>query len=346
MSNEDTLNLKVRPHHLENFRSPDLIREFSEISIEAIGDNLDSQDNDDLLSNCQNFAPKASEHWLGIYIRDTLLNDWPREHGMFLLVQSAELARIHWLIHRHQGETLEVNLFDKQFQVETCIERRDLDNSEDRLTAWLTNISVAILCNDQAAQQEMFKVEHKDLCQSFEGQPIRDIELAFFDLFHAFLLGESDKQRQIQLMKAVIPILTDEILIEACDGNEYWQDFYQWLRFPLYSIISVCWGYEDTSLDKAVIASIDANYEYYSEIEPRQNGGKTGKESLDLLADEAMFHTITTAFLTAHYRRTGQTVSFDSPYIPQWLIKGEGPTREEVLANPPVFDLEHVLGNQ
>ncbi|MBD1557213.1 hypothetical protein HC752_09690 [Vibrio sp. S9_S30] len=263
-----------------------------------------------------------------------------------MLAQSSEFARLHWLIHRHQGETLDVNLFDRQFQVETYIERRDLDNSEDRLTAWLTNISVAILCNDQAAQQEMLKVEHKDLCQSFEGQPIRDIELAFFDLFHAFLLGESDKQRQIQLIKTVIPILTDEILIEACDGNEYWQDFYQWLRFPLYSIISVCWGYEDTSLDKAVIASIDANYEYYSEIEPRQKGGKTGKESLDLLASEAMFHTITTAFLSAHYRRTGQTVSFDSPYVPQWLIKGEGPTREEVLANPPVFDLEHVLGNQ
>ncbi|WP_342029466.1 Imm49 family immunity protein [Vibrio sp. S9_S30] len=226
------------------------------------------------------------------------------------------------------------------------MERRDLDNSEDRLTAWLTNISVAILCNDQAAQQEMFKVEHKDLCQSFEGQPIRDIELAFFDLFRAFLLGESDKQRQIQFMKAVIPILTDENLIEACGGNDYWPDFYQWLRFPLYSIISVCWGHEETSLDEAVIAAIDANYEFYSEIEPRHNGRPTGKESLDLLAREAMFHTITTAFLTAHYRRTGQTVSFDSPYVPQWLIKGEGLTREEVLANPPVFDLEHVLGNQ
>lgn len=117
---------------------------------------------------------------------------------------SSRTCKGHWLMHRHQGEALDMNWFDRQFQLDTYIVRRDLDNSEDRLTARLTNISVAVLCNDQAALDEMFKVEHKDLCQSFEGQPIRDIELAFFDLFRAFLIGESDRQRQIQLMKAVI----------------------------------------------------------------------------------------------------------------------------------------------
>jgi len=333
-----------RSHHLDNYWSSDLIREFSEVFIDSITHNLEGRCEADLPTYFQHYAPKAVEYWLEKYIECTVLNHWPREHGMFMLAQASELARGHWFMHRHQGKTLDVSVFDRLFQVEARAVRRDLDNSEDRLTAWLTNISVAVLCNDQAALDEMFKVEHKDLCQSFEGQPIRDIELAFFDLFRAFLIGESDRQRQIQLMKAVIPILTDEILIEACDGGEYWQDFYQWLRFPLYSIISVCWGFEDTSLDDAVTAAMDANYEYYAEVEPLQYHESTGEKSPYLLENDAMFHTITTAFLAVHYQRTNQTISFDSKYVPLWLVKGEGPSQEDVLANPPVFDLEHVLG--
>ncbi len=77
-----------------------------------------------------------------------------------------------------------------------------------------------------------------------------------------------------------------------------------------------------------------------------QPGQKKGAESLDLFGSEAYIHHHIMAFLAVHYRHIGKTVSFQSDYIPEWVIRGEGPTREEVLANPPVFDLEHVLGNQ
>ncbi|NIY82081.1 hypothetical protein, partial [Vibrio hepatarius] len=146
MRNKQSVAVETRSHHLDNYRSPDLIREFSEVFIDSVANNLEDRFKANLPTFFQHYAPKTVEYWLEKYIECTVLNHWPREHGMFMLAQAAELARGHWIMHRHQGEALDMNWFDRQFQLDTYIVRRDLDNSEDRLTAWLTNISVAVLC--------------------------------------------------------------------------------------------------------------------------------------------------------------------------------------------------------
>ncbi|HAS6183479.1 TPA: hypothetical protein I7160_08700, partial [Vibrio vulnificus] len=125
-------------------------------------------------------------------------------------------------------------------------------------------------------------------------------------------------------------------------GHPYWMDYYEFLIFPLYSLIAISWGFEATPLDQAVEASIEANYQWYAYF-AEQNGGKTGEESLHLNDRSCLFHNILTAFLKVHYQQTGETPSFDSLYAPMWLIKGEGPSFEALKANPPEFTVESVL---
>ncbi|HAS8232848.1 TPA: hypothetical protein I7755_22910, partial [Vibrio vulnificus] len=100
---------------------------------------------------------------------------------------------------------------------------------------------------------------------------------------------------------------------------------YEFLIFPLYSLIAISWGFEATPLDQAVEASIEANYQWYAYF-AEQNGGKTGEESLHLNDRSCLFHNILTAFLKVHYQQTGETPSF-----------------EALKANPPEFTVESVL---
>ncbi|MEI8609829.1 hypothetical protein P4S70_12870 [Enterovibrio sp. Hal110] len=52
-----------------------------------------------------------------------------------------------------------------------------------------------------------------------------------------------------------------------------------------------------------------------------------------------MMHINILAFMRVINQTLGETVSFDSPFLPQWLIKGEGPSLEELKASPPEFDV-------
>ncbi|MEI8608740.1 hypothetical protein P4S70_06765 [Enterovibrio sp. Hal110] len=45
-----------------------------------------------------------------------------------------------------------------------------------------------------------------------------------------------------------------------------------------------------------------------------------------------MMHINILAFMRVINQTLGETVSFDSPFLPQWLIKGEGPSLEELKA--------------
>ncbi|MCU8492678.1 hypothetical protein M2G34_22535, partial [Vibrio vulnificus] len=170
----------------------------------------------------------------------------------------------------------------------------------------------------------------------------RPIEQDFFHLFKAFLFGEQNKEQQAALLQTVVPYLTSELIAEAEKGEPYWMNYYEFLIFPLYSLIAISWGFEATPLDQAVEASIEANYQWYAYF-AEQNGGKTGEESLHLNDRSCLFHNILTAFLKVHYQQTGETPGFDSLYTPMWLIKGEGPSFEALKANPPEFTVESVL---
>ncbi|MEI8609825.1 hypothetical protein P4S70_12850 [Enterovibrio sp. Hal110] len=85
-------------------------------------------------------------------------------------------------------------------------------------------------------------------------------------------------------------------------------------------------------MNTIVKAAMQANYEYFSEIVPRDDAETFGGRlildpTLISLNDKyAMMHINILAFMRVINQTLGETVSFDSPFLPQWLIKGEGPS--------------------
>ncbi|ADV88075.1 hypothetical protein VVMO6_03053 [Vibrio vulnificus MO6-24/O] len=266
---------------------------------------------------------------------------WSRPAIQYLIGSASELAKMHWAIHCQPNQTIEVDYFTQRLQV-TTVEKQHDYNSYDSLIHWLDGASMAILADNPQAKAQLNAVPAHEISRKTDLTDFRPIEQDFFHLFKAFLFGEQNKEQQAALLQAVVPYLTSELIAEAEKGEPYWMNYYEFLIFPLYSLIAISWGFEATPLDQAVEASIEANYQWYAYF-AEQNGGKTGEESLHLNDRSCLFHNILTAFLKVHYQQTGETPSFDSLYAPMWLIKGEGLSFEALKANPPEFTVESVL---
>nr|WP_243742168.1 hypothetical protein [Vibrio vulnificus] len=266
---------------------------------------------------------------------------WSRHAIQYLIGSASELAKMHWAIHCQPNQTIEVDYFTQRLQV-TTVEKQHDYNSYDSLVHWLDGASMAILADNPQAKTQLNAVPAHEISRKTDLTDFRPIEQDFFHLFKAFLFGEQNKEQQAALLQAVVPYLTSELIAEAEKGEPYWMNYYEFLIFPLYSLIAISWGFEATPLDQAVEASIEANYQWYAYF-AEQNGGKTGEESLHLNDRSCLFHNILTAFLKVHYQQTGKTPSFDSLYAPMWLIKGEGLSFEALKANPPEFTVESVL---
>ncbi len=264
---------------------------------------------------------------------------WSRPAIQYLIGSASELAKMHWAIHCQPNQTIEVDYFTQRLQV-TTVEKQHDYNSYDSLIHWLDGASMAILADNPQAKAQLNAVPAHEISRKTDLTDFRPIEQDFFHLFKAFLFGEQNKEQQAALLQAVVPYLTSELIAEK--GEPYWMNYYEFLIFPLYSLIAISWGFEATPLDQAVEASIEANYQWYAYF-AEQNGGKTGEESLHLNDRSCLFHNILTAFLKVHYQQTGETPSFDSLYAPMWLIKGEGLSFEALKANPPEFTVESVL---
>jgi len=73
---------------------------------------------------------------------------------------------------------------------------------------------------------------------------------------------------------------------------------------------------------------------------PLAYGEPVGKDSISLYGGSAMLLRRLLGVLALHYQTTGELPEFESDYIPTWLIKGEIPSRQEVLFDsPPEFTL-------
>ncbi|MFD2178492.1 Imm49 family immunity protein [Veronia pacifica] len=333
--------MQVKEHHKKaHFLGP--IRDELTVSqINSLRWNFEDSDVS-VEENLKHYQRRAQSQFYRFYnsLADFLLMELPREHCSLILSYMSQLGKNHWEIHCKQGQEISLTFFGQRVSVSS----EQKDDHYGTLTDWLNSISAAMIARDKEALSVLLSVKDTDLVQRHNPDNVEllPIEQAFFRLFHAYFSGEDDQERHLQLLKDVNQYIDDESIGKATNC-EYWQDYYQWLIFPMYSLVVISWGYEKTSLDEAVIAAIDANYEFYAYIAPAQNNRPTGEDSLSLFNEAALFHLITTGFLATHFQRTGETVSFDTEYTPQWLIKGEGPTREEVLANPPVFELDVVL---
>lgn len=286
----------------------------------------------DLYQNAIDFGA----HDLFSYWSKSLILEVPRLHSNYVLTRVAEAHQMVLRMQRYSGNEVMVTSLGRELTLHSG-EYKHLS-----VEFYLTSLCFNTLLGYKEGEQEILDFTFSD----FKGgmtSPVPDVCEAIFDLFKAYFANEQDKSVRDTLMDNLYPYLQMGVI--ESKSEEFVERYYQFLFMPLYSIVAHSWGYDKTDLDTTVRAAMDANYEYHANIAP-EPGAKKGSKSQKLFGPRAYIHHHIMAFLAVHYRHTGKTVSFQSDYIPEWVIKGEGPTREEVLANPPVFDLEHVLGNQ
>ncbi|MGL0822344.1 immunity 49 family protein [Vibrio vulnificus] len=333
------MNTSIKPHHKSALYMGDNRISYTHMEIQNVMFNADKLS--ERSSNSTYIQNHAASSDIFYRIARAILLHWSRPTIQYLIGSASELAKMHWAIHCQPNQTIEVDYFTQRLQV-TTVEKQHDYNSYDSLIHWLDGASMAILADNPQAKAQLNAVPAHEISRKTDLTDFRPIEQDFFHLFKAFLFGEQNKEQQAALLQAVVPYLTSELIAEAEKGEPYWMNYYEFLIFPLYSLIAISWGFEATPLDQAVEASIEANYQWYAYF-AEQNGGKTGEESLHLNDRSCLFHNILTAFLKVHYQQTGETPSFDSLYAPMWLIKGEGLSFEALKANPPEFTVESVL---
>ncbi|HFQ4957052.1 TPA: hypothetical protein ACGUPM_000437 [Vibrio vulnificus] len=333
------MNTSIKPHHKSALYMGDNRISYTHMEIQNVMFNADKLS--ERSSNSTYIQNHAASSDIFYRIARANLLHWSRPAIQYLIGSASELAKMHWAIHCQPNQTIEVDYFTQRLHV-TTVEKQHDYNSYDSLIHWLDGASMAILADNPQAKAQLNAVPAHEISRKTDLTDFRPIEQDFFHLFKAFLFGEQNKEQQAALLQAVVPYLTSELIAEAEKGEPYWMDYYEFLIFPLYSLIAISWGFEATPLDQAVEASIEANYQWYAYF-AEQNGGKTGEESLHLNDRSCLFHNILTAFLKVHYQQTGETPSFDSLYAPMWLIKGEGLSFEALKANPPEFTVESVL---
>ncbi|POB51325.1 hypothetical protein [Vibrio vulnificus] len=331
------MNIRTKPHHKFSLYMGDNRISYTHMEIQNVMFNADKLS--ERSSNSTYIQNHAASSDIFYRIARANLLHWSRPAIQYLIGSASELAKMHWAIHCQPNQTIEVDYFTQRLQV-TTVEKQHDYNSYDSLIHWLDGASMAILADNPQAKAQLNAVPAHEISRKTDLTDFRPIEQDFFHLFKAFLFGEQNKEQQAALLQAVVPYLTSELIAEK--GEPYWMNYYEFLIFPLYSLIAISWGFEATPLDQAVEASIEANYQWYAYF-AEQNGGKTGEESLHLNDRSCLFHNILTAFLKVHYQQTGETPSFDSLYAPMWLIKGEGLSFEALKANPPEFTVESVL---
>ncbi|WP_438468579.1 hypothetical protein [Vibrio vulnificus] len=333
------MNTSIKPHHKSALYMGDNRISYTHMEIQNVMFNADKLS--ERSSNSTYIQNHAASSDIFYRIARAILLHWSRPAIQYLIGSASELAKMHWAIHCQPNQTIEVDYFTQRLQV-TTVEKQHDYNSYDSLIHWLDGASMAILADNPQAKAQLNAVPAHEISRKTDLTDFRPIEQDFFHLFKAFLFGEQNKEQQAALLQAVVPYLTSELIAEAEKGEPYWMNYYEFLIFPLYSLIAISWGFEATPLDQAVEASIEANYQWYAYF-AEQNGGKTGEESLHLNDRSCLFHNILTAFLKVHYQQTGETPSFDSLYAPMWLIKGEGLSFEALKTNPPEFTVESVL---
>ncbi|HAS6332636.1 TPA: hypothetical protein I7245_01255 [Vibrio vulnificus] len=333
------MNIRTKPHHKFSLYMGDNRISYTHMEIQNVMFNADKLS--ERSSNSTYIQNHAASSDIFYRIARANLLHWSRPAIQYLIGSASELAKMHWAIHCQPNQTIEVDYFTQRLQV-TTVEKQHDYNSYDSLVHWLDGASMAILADNPQAKTQLNNVPTHEISRKTDLTDFRPIEQDFFHLFKAFLFGEQNKEQQAALLQTVVPYLTSELIAEAEKGEPYWMNYYEFLIFPLYSLIAISWGFEATPLDQAVEASIEANYQWYAYF-AEQNGGKTGEESLHLNDRSCLFHNILTAFLKVHYQQTGETPSFDSLYAPMWLIKGEGLSFEALKANPPEFTVESVL---
>ncbi|BDU40356.1 Imm49 family immunity protein [Vibrio nigripulchritudo] len=327
--------INIYNHHRREYLSDDAAFERRQVEylLEDISDASDLEyvwNVEKFQNSCSFCSGKFRDMWA-----KSLILKYPFTHGRYLLAYWGECwyqnARMHIreapLDVEFMGQTL-------HFPQGTLGELRT-----STVLHWLDGVAAAALNRNAEALNEMASYEERH----FHGEAphlYNDIERAYFYLFKAFVQNEQDKSVRQALADKVTPTLTAGVITHAVN-RDVEKVYYHRLE-PLARIVLHLWGLLPSSLDELARLAIERQYDYFANILPRSDEPR-GSESLELGLPETYLALHAMALLSLHHQRNGETVTFDSPYMPLSIIKAEDSTREEVLANPPIFDLEHVL---
>ncbi|MCG7495469.1 immunity 49 family protein [Vibrio sp. Of7-15] len=263
-----------------------------------------------------------------------LLLGWPKEHCVWLLAHSAELHAMDLRMLMNAGKPTPITLAGRELFIMPRPRRYSPFN------VWLDAVSTNLLIDDDQSVLELCTYSEGYITDNDPDNAFYEPQTAFFHLFKLYVEGgSSSEQKKAALERALALVERGAIEKINCIETEI---AFQFLFVPFISFIARAWGVEESSLDDIVMDVLKASYEYHADYAPLP-GEPTGDDSHELWDSSALIPRHMLACLRLHYRRTGETISFDSPYLPLWLIKGEGPTRNEVLFdNPVTFDEESV----
>ncbi|WP_087024088.1 hypothetical protein [Thaumasiovibrio subtropicus] len=143
-----------------------------------------------------------------------------------------------------------------------------------------------------------------------------DIDRLFIELLVSFALNDVNDQDKVRLLDSVQPYLVPGAISQH--SNQYTENIYRFLVFPLYSYVLFGWGFERKSLDELTSMALQAHYEYYSEVLPVDNCDTD--QDLYLNHGEVATCVGITGVLKAIYNHYGKRMSHDSPYLPSHFI--------------------------
>nr|WP_274602122.1 immunity 49 family protein [Vibrio sp. S9_S30] len=277
-----------------------------------------------------------SDRYRSCVIGSILLNVEKR-YTRFLQYCSAQLS---WMAFRSilcRGK-------QSHFQLEFLDTSMELEPPEGSygFYDWMDAVSANAMIRNDEGVKELCLVEQEILGTYFD-EPFRRVNNTYFEFFKVFYSDETDPQIRAEALNSV-RAMGEPGVINAIVEREIENRIHS-LYTPLVNIIEAIWQGNHEGVEQTVLEAMDKNYHYFAYLVP-EKGQPNGEKSLDLGDVDAMFYDKIIALLAVYFDQTGKTMSFDSPYLPEWIIKNEGPTIQEVLVNPPVFDLEHVLGNQ
>ncbi|WP_241762531.1 Imm49 family immunity protein [Vibrio coralliilyticus] len=248
----------------------------------------------------------------------------------WLLNEAVNAYRAHFNMERLPGKEVTFELFG---QTRRATSEEKSHHTRDAL--WLNAVCLAELVGDKLALADLLAYPTENFLNVGSISPVKTT-VHFVDLVKAFFGREQDTQVKSDVFNRYNALAQPGVITSI--DTELAETYAWFMEIPLFQLVGYLWGVQQESLEEIVQAAMQANYDYFSQIAP-QPGQVTGPESLDLNDNYALMHVHLLAFLRVIYQQKWQVVDIESPFLPLWLIKGEGPSLAMLNQEPPVFDL-------
>ncbi|MCG7500236.1 hypothetical protein MHO82_25645, partial [Vibrio sp. Of7-15] len=279
---------------------------------------------------------KSYNHWV-----ESIFYQFSERHQRYLLARCGEYwkSKAELTLHAFNKQPLAIQFFGKKLSFSA--EQLEF-NSRIGFSSWRLGLVISILDQNQSALDTLLRWPTGEYKNKSYDSGEREYEVALNRLCRAYFENEQDRNIREQLANEAKRWLKpgEVTSLFNSDAEKFCLTRY---AGPVLLICNL-WGLDSLSLDERVKYAIEQYYLFFSEYLPTNAGRETGDNSLDLCDPASYLTLLPLGLLALHYQRTGETPSFDSPYTSLRLIQGEGPTREEVLANPPPFTLEAIMG--